>query len=70
MTPQTVFYILISILVFSFIVDTVLDVLNAKQYNDAIPETLSDVYDTTEYKKSQDYKKTNYKFGLITSVFS
>jgi STE24 endopeptidase len=28
------------------------------------------VYDETEYKKSQAYKKTNYKFGIFSSIFS
>ncbi|AUC80850.1 M48 family metallopeptidase [Lacinutrix sp. Bg11-31] len=70
MTSTTLFYILIVILIISFIIDQILDVLNAKHYNDAIPETLSDVYDTKEYQKSQDYKKTNYKFSLLTATFS
>ena len=70
MTPQTLFYIIISILVVSFIVDKVLDYLNAKHYNDAIPDGLSDVYDADEYNKSQRYKKENYRFGFITSVVS
>ena len=59
MTPTTLFYIFISILIVSFIIDQVLDALNAKHYNDVIPEVLNDVYDTEEYQKSQDYKKTN-----------
>jgi STE24 endopeptidase len=70
MTPNTLFYILIGILVLNFIVDKVLDALNAKHFNDEIPKELKDVYDEAEYKKSQAYKKTNYKFGNITSIFS
>jgi len=70
MTSQTLFYILIVILIISFIIDTILDALNAKRYNDTIPNELSDVYDNVEYKKSQAYKKTNYRFGLLTSTFS
>ena len=70
MTPTTLFYIFISILIVSFIIDQVLDALNAKHYNDVIPEVLNDVYDTEEYQKSQDYKKTNYRFSLITASFS
>ena len=70
MTSDTLFYILISILIISFIVDKVLDALNAKHFNDALPEDLQDVYDETEYKKSQNYKATNYKFGILTSTFS
>lgn len=47
-----------------------MDALNAKHFNDALPKDLQDVYDETEYKKSQQYKATNYRFGLITSTFS
>ena len=70
MTSTTLFYIIISIIVINFIIDKVLDALNAKHYDDAIPEELNDVYDETEYKKSQAYKKTNYKFGIFSSAFS
>ena len=70
MNSQTLFYILIAILVISFIIDTVLDLLNANHFNDELPKELQDVYDIDEYKKSQNYKATNFKFGLLTSVFS
>jgi len=70
MTANTLFYIIISIIVLNFIVEKVLNALNAKHYNDKLPEDLKDVYDETEYLKSQKYKATNYKFGLITSSFS
>lgn len=70
MTATTLFYIIIFIILINFIVDKILDALNAKRYNDPIPHELEDVYDENEYKKSQSYKKTNYKFGLLTSTFS
>jgi STE24 endopeptidase len=70
MTATTLFYIIIAIIIINFIVDKILDALNAKHYNDEIPLELQDVYDETEYKKSQAYKVTNYKFGLLTSTFS
>lgn len=70
MTAQTLFYIIIAIIIINFIIDKVLDAINAKHYNDPIPEVLNDVYDAEEYKKSQVYKTVNYKFGLITSLFS
>jgi len=70
MTSQTLFYIIIGIIIINFIIDKVLDALNARHYDDAIPKELNDVYDETEYKKSQAYKKTNYKFGIFSSVFS
>ena len=70
MTHTTLFYSIIAILVIEFCIETILDFLNSKRYNDPIPEELSDVFDAGEYKKSQEYKKTNYKFGLLTSTFS
>ncbi|MDW5289823.1 M48 family metallopeptidase [Formosa sp. PL04] len=70
MTSTTLFYIIIAIIIIDFIVDKVLDALNAKHFNDALPAELQDVYDDEEYKKSQRYKTTNYKFDLLTSSFS
>ncbi|MFD1015939.1 M48 family metallopeptidase [Winogradskyella rapida] len=70
MTANTLFYIIIAIIVINFIIDKVLDAINAKHYNDPIPAVLSDVYDETAYKKSQAYKTVNYKFGIGTSLFS
>ncbi len=70
MTSTTLFYIIIAIIIIDFLVDKLLDALNAKGYNDPIPEELTDVYDPEDYQKSQRYNSTNYKFGLITSTFS
>ena len=70
MSPNLLFYILISIIVIKFIFDTVLDIVNAKHYNDKVPDVLADVYDEKEYLKSQQYKKEKFKFSLITSSFS
>lgn len=70
MTAQTLFYIIIAIIVINFIKDKVLNAINAKHYNDPIPEELNDVYNKEEYQKSQAYKTTNYKFGIWSSLFS
>lgn len=70
MTASTLFYILIAILVINFVVDKILDSLNAKHFNDVLPPELQDVYDDAEYKRSQQYKATNQQFSSITSTFS
>ena len=61
MTATTLFYIIIGILVINFLIDKILDSLNAKHFDDPIPAELSDVYDEEEYLKSQAYKKEKYK---------
>ncbi|MBO2545821.1 M48 family metallopeptidase [Salegentibacter sp. BDJ18] len=70
MNPQTLFYIIIAIIIIDFIIDKILDTLNAKHFDDPIPQELSDVYNKEEYEKSQRYKKERYRFGIITSTFS
>jgi len=70
MTSQILFTIIIAILVIDFLIDTLIDFLNAKHFDDKIPLELQDVYKEDEYYKSQSYKKENYKFSLIISSFS
>jgi STE24 endopeptidase len=70
MTTQTLYYIIIGIIVINFVKDKVLNAINAKHYNDPIPDELKDVYDKEDYQKSQAYKTTNYKFGIWSSLFS
>lgn len=67
MKAETLFYIIIAILVVNFIFDQVLDSINAKRFGDPIPSQLRDVYDDEEYKKSQAYKRERYKFGVAFS---
>ena len=70
MKPETIFYIIIGILVVSYIIDQALDFINAKHFGDPLPAPLQDVFDETEYKKSQAYKKERYRFGAISSFVS
>ena len=70
MTATSLFYILISILIINFIFDKILDFLNAKHFGDVLPKEVADVYDETEYIKSQNYKKVNFRFSTLTSIFS
>lgn len=70
MESTTLFYIIISILIIQFLIETILDHLNAQRFQHPVPEELNDVFDQEEYQKSQEYKKTNYRFGIWTSTFS
>ena len=70
MSSNTLFAIIIAVLILQFLVETTLNYLNAKKFGDPIPGELDDVFNKEEYQKSQNYKRTNYRFGLISSVFS
>ena len=70
MTAEILFYFIIGFILINFILDKILDALNAKHFNDALPEPVQDVYKEDDYKKSQQYKAVRYRFGLISSTFS
>ncbi|MBN2213877.1 MAG: M48 family metallopeptidase [Bacteroidales bacterium] len=67
---NTVFIIIISIILFDFILERVLSILNTSKMDTALPEEVQDVYEPDQYRKSQEYKKTNDRFAIITSSFS
>lgn len=70
MTSTSIFYLILLIIILNFILESVLDYINEKHFNDPIPKELQDVYKEEEYKKSQAYKKENAKFGWYSSLFS
>ena len=70
MTAHILFYIIISIIIISYLVDLIMGSLNAKHFNDPIPEVLQDVYNEEEYRTSQAYKKEKDRFGTYTATFS
>ncbi len=70
MTPKLLFYFIIGILILQFLLESILDSLNAKHFDDPIPKELKDVYNKEEYHKSQKYKKENAKFGFFSSLVS
>ncbi len=67
---NTIFIIIIAIILFNFILERILSVLNTSRMGQKLPEEVKDVYEPEQYQKSQDYKKTNDRFAVITSTFS
>jgi len=67
---ETLFYIIIAIVVFDFAFERFLDFLNTTRWSDQLPGELAGIYDAAEYKKSQQYLKANHKFSMLTESFS
>ena len=70
MEPHTIFYIIIAIILFNFVLEQFLDYLNSRRFTAELPDEVKDVYDEERYTKSVQYKKVNYRFSILTSVFS
>lgn len=69
-TSEMLYNLILGIVIFSFILDQILEYLNTKHFNDPIPEELSDVYNAEDYKKSQNYKAEKNKLSQISSWVS
>jgi len=67
---NSVFIIIVSIVIFGYLLERYLSFLNSTKWTDKLPEELTDVYDAEKYKKSQEYKRVNDRFSFLTSSFS
>jgi len=70
MTYNTLFIIIVIIVVADYILERYLHYLNTKSISNELPDEVKDVYDADQYKKQQEYKKANDRFGMLTSSLS
>jgi len=70
MSPQTIFNIIITIIVLNFILERWLSWLNDKNSSETLPEELKDIYDEEKYAKQRAYDKVKDRFSIISSSFS
>lgn len=67
---QTLFYIIIGLVVADFVFERILEYLNSTQWSDRLPEEVKGIYDEEKYRQQQTYEKVNFRFSLISSSFS
>jgi len=70
MEAMTTLYLIIGILVVSFVFDQILSYLNLRSHSRELPQELSGRYDRDKYEKSYEYHQVNYRFGLLQSTIS
>lgn len=70
MSAETIFYIIVGIVVFNYLFDNLLDLLNLLNWHNELPPEAEGIYDYEKYRKSQRYNKENLRFGFITKTFS
>lgn len=62
-------FLIIAMFAGKFLLDTVADVLNLRRLNGGMADELVDVFDHSEYQKSQAYTAVKTKFGIVQSAF-
>ena len=67
---NTVFVVMIGVLVFGYLLERLLNALNLKHTVTELPEELKGIFDEEEYRKSQLYKRDNTRFSFVTSTLS
>ena len=67
MNADMILTLMIVVVTISFLIDLISGVLNYLDFVKKLPENVSDIYDEKEYKKSQLYKKENFRFNLFSS---
>lgn len=67
---QSVFYLIIAVLIFDYILERILDYLNMRRWTDQVPDELSGIYDQDKYSKSQKYFKVKQQFSFVVSTIS
>lgn len=65
---ETVFYIIVAILVADYILERILDRLNSKRWTDELPGELEGIYDPERYKKAQRYNRDRQKLSFVTGT--
>lgn len=67
---NTIFWLIIAIIIFDYLLEKFLDYLNYTKMQESVPEELTGIYDEEKYRKSQQYEKVNLSFSMITGTFS
>lgn len=67
---QTIFYIIIGLILLDYLFERLLDYLNLKNLSNTLPKPFQGVYEAEKYRKSQEYTRENTRFGFYTSTFS
>lgn len=62
--------IILTISVFFFLLERILDFLNLKNLKAELPDELKDIYDAEKYTKSQQYERDSSHFGFYSSTYS
>lgn len=70
MNSQTIFILILSIVIAGFLFDQWISYLNTTTWSKVLPESLRDFYDEQTYSRQQDYERVNYKFGIFSDILS
>ncbi len=69
-SANTLFLVIISVIIFDFLLEQFLDYLNSRYWSDEIPQELEGIYEAKKYRKSQNYIKAKQKISTLSNALS
>jgi len=70
MEPIFLKNLLLGVVTFGFLLGKILSYLNIKQEVPSVPDVLSEYLTSEKLQESKKYQKENYRFGLVSGLFS
>lgn len=69
-SAEVLFVIILTVIIFNYVLEQFLDFLNARYWSDKLPDELKGIYDAERYKKSQEYAKAKRKISALLNTLS
>ncbi|PKP35035.1 MAG: peptidase M48 [Bacteroidetes bacterium HGW-Bacteroidetes-17] len=70
MSAKVLFVIILTVIIFNYMLEQFLDFLNSRYWSDKLPDELNGIYDPERYKKSQEYAKAKRKISALLNTLS
>ncbi len=70
MDQDTIKYLLMGIISLSFLFEKTISFLNVSRKTGPVPETLEEYLDEKTLRRSKEYQRSNYYFGLVSGLFT
>lgn len=70
MNGQQVLYLIVCFIAVEFVFEKILSWLNLKTWKQPLPDAVKDLYEEKKYREAEEYAKVNFRFSLVSSVFS
>jgi STE24 endopeptidase len=64
------FYLILAIVVLSYLLEQFLGYLNSSYWSDELPKELENIYDPGKYRKSQEYEKHKRNFSILVETLT
>lgn len=67
---STILIVIIAIVIADYFLERTLSFLNCRSISSQLPDEVKGIYSDEKYQKSQEYKRANCRFGMVTATLT